>query len=284
MEKEIKNRLFTLNNGVKLPAIGYGSYLATANRGYETVLEALNSGYRYIDTAYFYMNEDEIGRAIKESGLKREELFIASKVWPSRFGYNETRKCFEESLSKLGTDYLDLYLLHWPKLNQSDNDWLIKMLESWSALEDLYKEGKIRAIGVSNFLPHHLKPLLKAAKVKPMVNQLELHAGYMQWKAVEYSRENDIQIQAWSPLGRGALLNNPLVVSMADKYGKSSAQILLKYLLDKDISIIPKASSSKRMIENSDIWDITLDETDTWKLDCMPETGFSGEHPDTVNF
>lgn len=278
------NKEFTLSNGVKLPAIVYGSYLSTTGRGYETVLDALNCGYRCIDTAYMYQNEKEIGRAIKEFGAKREDLFIASKVWPSRFGYEETRKCFEESLESLQTDYLDLYLIHWPKLNQKDEKWLSKMLDTWRAMEDLYEEGKIRAIGVSNFLPYHLKPLLDTAKVKPMVNQLELHAGYMQWKAVEYSKENNIQVQAWSPLGRGALLNVPLVVFLAGKYDKTPAQILLRYLLDKDIAILPKASSKERMLENLDLFDFDIEESDIWRLDCMPQIGFSGEHPDTVDF
>lgn len=280
----LDNPKFKLSNGLFLPAIGFGSYLSTVNFGEENILKAFASGYRYIDTAFFYHNEEEIGKAIKASGIKREELFLTSKVWPTRMGKEETEKCFEESLNALGTDYLDMYLIHWPKVSYKDEAWKEKMIETWRVLEKLYKEGKIKIIGLSNFLPHHIEPLLEVAEIKPMVDQLELHAGYMQAEAVKYLKRHGIVPQAWSPLGRGALLNNPLVTEIAAKYGKTNAQILLRYLFQKEISVIPKASSEERMVENKNIFDFFLQDEDVSKLNSMPETGFSGEHPDTRDF
>lgn len=283
-EFNLDNPTYTLENGVKIPAIGYGSFLSTEKGGYQTVLDALKCGYRYIDTAYFYKNEDEIGKAIKESGIKREDIFLCSKVWPTRMGYEETKLCFEDSCGSLGTDYIDLYLIHWPKKSQSDENWAELIKETWRAMEELYEQGRIKAIGLSNFLPHHIRPLLETAKIKPMVNQLELHAGYMQSETVKYCRTHNILVEAWSPLGRGAVLNNENVAAMAKKYQKSPAQILLKYLYQKQIVIIPKASSVERMNENKDIFDFYLSDDDVSILDCMPQTGFSGEHPDYVEW
>lgn len=275
---------YTLNNGLKIPAIGYGSFLATNENGYQTILDAIKCGYRYIDTAYFYKNEGDIGRAIEESGIKREELFICSKVWPTRMGYEETKRCFEDSCKSLGTDYIDLYLIHWPKKSQSDEHWVELIRETWRAMEDLYMEGKIKAIGLSNFLPHHIRALLESAKIMPAVNQLELHAGYMQCETVKFCKVHNILVEAWSPLGRGALLRNDNVEKLARKYQKTPAQILLKYLYQKQIVIIPKASDIERMKENKDIFDFYLSDDDVSILDCMPQTGFSGEHPDCVEW
>lgn len=278
------NPTYTLNNGVKIPAIGYGSFLSTRENGYQTVLDALKCGYRYIDTAYFYKNEDEIGKAMKESGVDREELFLCSKVWPTRMGYEETKRCFEDSCKSLGTDYIDLYLIHWPKKSQSDENWVELIRETWRAMEELYEEGKIKAIGLSNFLPHHIRPLLETAKILPAVDQLELHAGYMQCEAVKYCKAHDILVEAWSPLGRGALLQDETVARLAQKYQKSPAQILLKYLYQKQIVIIPKASGIERMNANKDIFDFYLSDDDVSILDSMPQSGFSGEHPDWVEW
>lgn len=275
---------FTLNNGVKLPMLGYGSFLSTVKDGKQTILDALECGYRYIDTAFFYKNEKEIGEAIKDSGIDRKELFLCSKVWPTRMGYEETKKCFEESCELLGTDYLDLYLIHWPKVSSTDENWVALMRDTWRALEDLYTGGRIRAIGLSNFLPHHIEPLLETARIKPMVDQLELHAGYMQSEAVRYLKRHGIVVQAWSPLGRGAVINDPVVVSIAEKYGKTPAQILLRFLVQKQIAVIPKASSRERMLANKDIFEFFLESEDVSMLNSLPETGFSGEHPDRVNW
>ena len=168
---------FKLKNGVVIPAVGYGSYLATREHP-QTVSLALEAGYRYIDTAKMYRNEEDIGKAIAQSGIRREDIFLCSKVWPTELGREKTLFSFEESCRKLGTDYLDMFLIHWPKNDPNDTDWLEKVRSSWGAMEELYEQGRIRAIGVSNFLPHHLMPLLMTARITPMVDQLELHVGY----------------------------------------------------------------------------------------------------------
>ncbi len=276
---------YVFDNGVVLPFVGFGSFMSTDNRGEDVILDAINCGYKYIDTAAFYNNEEQIGSAVKKSGVKREELFISSKVWPSEFGREKTLKSFEESCKKLGTDYLDMYLLHWPKENHTEGrdgncQWLDKVKESWAVLEELYDAGKIKVIGLSNFLPHHIRPLLETARIKPMIDQLELHVGYMQEYAVSFLKENGILPQAWSPLGRGSVLGDENVSYIAEKYGKSNAQILLRYLVQRGIPVVPKASSMERMKNNKDIYDFTISDDDMSFLSCLPQVGWSGEHPD----
>ena len=214
----MQQRAFQLQNGVLLPAIGFGTYKATDGNGKQAISDALETGYRYLDTASFYGNEGEIGEAVKESGIPREELFLASKVWKTEMGYEETKAAFAKSRERLQTDYLDLYLIHWPKKAPEDENWKVCLKETWLAMEELYEEGRIKAIGVSNFLPHHLEVILEDARIKPMVNQLELHVGYLQMAAVNYCREHDILVQAWSPLGRRRVLEEPVVLSFAEKY------------------------------------------------------------------
>ena len=271
---------FILDNGVIIPAVGYGSFLATESNGVDTIKDALDSGYRYIDTAKFYNNEEDIGRAIKEYGIPREELFLCSKVWPADLGSEWTLKSFEESCEKLGTDYLDMYLIHWPKEDPNDPDWFSKVADSWKVMEDLYMKGRIKAIGLSNFLPHHIKPLLEAARIRPMVDQLELHVGYMQEYTLAYLRQNGILPQAWSPLGRARVLSDERVTAVATKYGVSNAKLLLRYLIQRGIPVIPKASSKERMLENKDIFGFKISDEDISFLSCLPEFGYSGEHPD----
>lgn len=272
-------REFILPNGVSIPAVGFGSYLSTKN-GIQPVTDALETGYRYIDTAKFYENEAEIGEAIAGSGIPREEIFLCSKVWPTDLGRENTLNSFTESCRKLKTDYLDMYLIHWPKNEPDDPDWLKKVQQSWTAMEDLYEQGKVRVIGLSNFLPHHIRPLLKTARTRPMVDQLELHAGYMQEYALSYLRENGILPQAWSPLGRARLLQDPDIGKLAAKYGCTAAQLLLRYLNQRGIPVIPKASSKERMQENLDLFRFTISVDDLSFLSCLPERGWSGEHPD----
>ena len=254
--------------------------MATEGGGTDTIKAALAAGYRYIDTAKFYNNEDAIGCAIAESGIPREELFLCSKVWPADLGSEWTLKSFEESCAKLKTTYLDMYLIHWPKEDPKDPDWFSKVAESWKVMEDLYLEGRIRAIGLSNFLPHHIKPLLDVARIRPMVDQLELHVGYMQEYALAYLRREGILPQAWSPLGRARVLNDERVSAIADKYKVTNAQLLLRYLIQRGIPVIPKASSKERMLENKDIFGFKIPEEDISYLSCLPEFGYSGEHPD----
>ena len=273
---------FRLSNGVEIPAVGYGSYLSTEGNGKQTIIDALDAGYRYIDTAMFYQNEAEIGEALAEYDIKREELFLVSKVWHTMLGREKTLQSFEASLKALGTEYLDMFLIHWPMGPDKDTDWLALQTETWKLMEELYEAGRVRAIGLSNFLPHHIEPLIKNIKILPMLDQLELHVGYMQEYALNYLRSKGIVIQAWSPLGRARVLNDERVIAIAGKYGRSAAQILLRYLLDRDIAVIPKASSKERMKQNLDVFDFHLTDEEISFLSCIPETGWSGEHPDMM--
>ena len=273
---------FRLSNGVEIPAVGYGSYLSTEGNGKQTIIDALDAGYRYIDTAMFYQNEAEIGEALAEYDIKREDLFLVSKVWHTMLGREKTLQSFEASLKALGTDYLDMFLIHWPMGPDKDTDWLALQTETWKLMEELYEAGRVRAIGLSNFLPHHIEPLIKNIKILPMLDQLELHVGYMQEYALNYLRSKGIVIQAWSPLGRARVLNDERVLAIAEKHGRSAAQILLRYLLDRDIAVIPKASSKERMKQNLDVFDFHLTDEEISFLSCIPETGWSGEHPDML--
>lgn len=274
------NEYFVLSNGVKLPKIGYGTYKCTDGSDERIVRMALDAGYRMLDTAAIYKNEEYVGKAMKESGIPREDIFLTSKVWKTELGYEKTHGSFGESLERLQTDYLDLFLLHWPKPDPDCANWKELDRESWKFLEEMYHAGKVRAIGVSNFLPHHIEALLETAEVRPMVNQLELHVGYMQDTAVQFSKSLGIQVQAWSPLGRRRVMEEPIVIQMADKYGVTAAQFLLRFLLQQDICVIPKASSEDRMRQNLEIPKFEITSEDLYLLRCLPQTGWGGEHPD----
>lgn len=271
---------FVLPNGTAIPAVGYGSYLSTEKSGVQTIIDALEVGYRYIDTAQFYGNEEQIGEAIERSGIPREEIFLCSKVWHTDLGKEKTLRSFEESCRKLKTAYLDMYLIHWPKSDVDDEEWFEKVRDSWAAMEELYEQGKIKAIGLSNFLPHHIRPLLEVARIRPMVDQLELHVGYMQEYTLSYLRKEGILPQAWSPLGRAKLINDGIVSKIAAKYGCTNAALLLRYLNQRGIPVIPKASSKERMKENLNIFGFRISADDMSYLSSLPERGWSGEHPD----
>ncbi len=271
---------YIFDNGVVLPTIGYGSYMSTSDRGAAVIKDAIVCGYRYIDTASFYGNEELIGLAVTESDITRDELFIASKVWPTDLGREKTLQSFEESCRKLRTEHLDMLLIHWPKTDPNDENWIEKVRESWKVFEELYEEGRVRVIGLSNFLPHHIKPLLETAKIKPMVDQLELHAGYMQEYALAYLKDEGILPIAWSPLGRAKMIADEEITKIASKYGKTNAQVLLRYLIQRGIPVVPKASSIERMKENLDVFGFELSEEDISVLSCLPQSGWSGEHPD----
>lgn len=273
------NDCYTLNNGVKIPCIGFGTYKAATGNSADIILTAIEAGYRFFDTASFYETETYLAEAIERSGLKREEFFITSKVWKSEMGYQETLDAFERTLKNLNTDYLDLYLIHWPRPTL-DQEWKGICLDTWKAMEELYKAGKIRAIGLSNFLPHHLDVILQNCTVKPMVNQLEMNPGYTQEAAVNYSQANDILVQAWSPLGRQRVLQAKLLVELAEKYQVSPARICLRYELQKGINPIPKASAMERMKDNMNVFDFEISAEDMHKLNTLPQIGWSGEHPD----
>ena len=274
------SELFTLPQSMKVPAIGFGTYNAKGGDNLEMIKDAIEAGYRYFDTASLYGTERALGQAIKESGLPRELFFLASKAWTDEMGYEETKAACERSLNRLQTDYLDLYLIHWPKVNEEDTDWKERCQETWRAMEELVREGKVRAIGLSNFLPHHLDAILETATIKPAVNQLELHIGYSQEAAVAYTQSKGILVQAWSPLARGAMDNHPVISELARKYGKSKAQICLRFLYQKGIMPIVKSADKGRMLENMMIFDFELERADVQMLECMPQNTWQGEHPD----
>ncbi len=271
---------YKLNNGVEIPCIGFGTYKVTDAGGAEMIREAVKCGYRYFDTAAFYKNEEELGRALALSGIPRHEIFLSSKVWKTDMGAEGTRRSFEESLRKLHTDYLDLFLIHWPRPDLENKNWRGLLAETWKAMEDLYRAGKIRAIGVSNFLPHHLDVLSEVSKICPAADQLEFHPGYTQEAAVTYCREKGILVQAWSPLGRSRVLAHPLIQELSGKYKVSPAQLCIRYALQRGVLPLPKASEARRMRENQDVFAFEIEREDMHRITSMPPSGWSGEHPD----
>lgn len=277
---------FTLSNFVTIPSIGFGTYKTTDQRDESVILDALEAGYRHLDTASVYKNEDKIGQALQISGISRKELFLTSKVWKTDMGYESTLRAFRESIKKLHTDYLDLYLIHWPTINTSedwtDDSWRQRNRETWRALEKLYSEGLVRAIGVSNFLPHHLADLFETANERPMVNQLEYHPGYTQQYTVNFCRKHQILVEAWSPLGRTRIMQEPFFLELAKKYDKSVAQICLRFELQNGILPLPKASNLTRMKENLNVFDFEISQEDMYRILTLPQIGWSGEHPDRM--
>ena len=239
----------------------------------EAVKAAIKNGYRSIDTAAIYQNEEGVGKAIKESGVPREELFITSKVWNSDQGYETTLQAYETSLKKLGLEYLDLYLIHWPGKN--------KFKDTWRALEKLYNDGRVRAIGVSNFHIHHLEDLLTDAEIKPMVNQVEYHPHLTQKDLLAYCQKEGIQLEAWSPLKRGQLLDDPTINEIAKKYQKTPAQVILRWDLQTGVVTIPKSIKETRIIENADVFDFELTEEDIKGIDGLNKDERIGSNPDT---
>ena len=273
---------FSLSNGISIPAIGYGTYRVTDHNAEALIQTALQCGYRHIDTARMYGNEAEVGNAIRHAGISRSDLFLTTKVWKTCLSYDDTLRSVEASLRDLGVTYLDLCLLHWPIPEKDREQWREKDLSAWRALERLYAEKVLRAIGVSNFLPHHLMPLLAKAEIKPMVNQLEFHPGYCQPYAVSFCQAHQIQVEAWSPLGRTRVLEEPLILELAKTYGKSPAQICLRFALDQRVLPLPKSSSAQRMQENLDVFDFSLSLEDISRLMTLPQLGWGGIQPDSL--
>ena len=274
------NKIYTLTNGIQMPAVGFGTYKAADGKSADIIKKAIESGYRYFDTASFYGTETYLAEAIRQSGLPREDFFIASKLWKTEMGYENAKAAFRRTLDNLDTDYLDLYLIHWPLPEPGYENWKELDRETWRALEELYAEGKIRAIGLSNFLPHHAENILAECTVRPAVDQIEYHPGYSQEAAVQYCKENGILVQAWSPIGRSRILKDPLVCELAAKYRVSPAQICLKFAVQRGIVPLPKSSSPERMKQNMDLFSFEMDQEDIWRLATMPQSGWSGEHPD----
>ena len=272
-----------LANGVNIPCIGFGTWQVPNDSPLvSAVTSALQLGYRSFDTAQIYGNASALGRALREGEVPREELFLTSKIWVTHRHPEGVHRAFSEMLDQLKTNYLDMLLIHWPCAQGEPMIWQSVNVGTWRALEDLYLEGRVRAIGVSNFLPHHLVPLLARARIAPMINQLELHPGYPQNAAVNFCLKHNIPIQAWSPLGRGMLLRNPLIHSIAQKHKVTPAA--LRWCLQHGFMPIVKALDMGHQKQNLDVFSFILDAVSMKELDSMPQTAFSGLHPDTVTF
>lgn len=262
-----------LHNGVKMPYFGLGVYkVEEGNEVIDSVKTALEVGYRAIDTAALYENEEGVGKAIKASGIPRKEIFVTTKVWNTDHGYEKTLKAFDKSISKLGLDYVDLYLIHWPGKDT--------FLDTWRALEKLYRDGRVRAIGVSNFKPHHLQTLMEHSEEKPVINQVELHPYFQQKDLREFCKQHDIVVEAWSPLGRGQVLDDPVLAEIGKKYGKTPAQVTLRWHLQNDIVIIPKSVTPSRIKENADIFDFELTAEDMEQIDQLDKNTRLFKDPD----
>lgn len=268
---------FTLHNGVKMPYFGLGVYLSEDGAEVINAVKwALESGYRHIDTAAIYKNEEGVGEGISKSGIEREEIFVVSKVWNSDQGYESTLKAFNDSLERLGLDYLDLYLIHWPVAE--------KYKETWKALEHLYAEGKVKAIGVSNFMQHHLEDLLSEAQIVPMVNQMEFHPYLVQQELLDFCKKHKIQYEAWSPMMQGKIFEMDEFKQLAQKYNKTIAQIVLRWDIQKGVVTIPKSSKKERIIANSQIFDFAISKEDMLIIDRLHKGQRFGPDPDNFDF
>lgn len=270
----------TLSNGIKMPQLGYGVYQVSKDECERCVLDALKVGYRHIDTAQSYFNEEEVGNAIVKSGIPREEIFLTTKVWIEHYGYEEAKKSVYESLRKLKTDYIDLMLLHQP---------FSDYYGAWRALEELYAEGKLKAIGISNFYPDRMVDICSFAKIKPMVNQVETHPHNQQIEAQEWMKKYGVQIEAWAPFGegRGGLFTNETIAKIAAKYNKTVAQVILRWELQRGIVVIPKSVHIERMQENFDVFDFELSDEDMAimaSLDKKQSSFFSHYDPNMVEW
>jgi len=280
-----QNSTYKLSNGVEIPCIGFGMWQTPDNEvGVNSVRSALQAGYRHIDTAQAYRNEDCVGKAWRESKIPREELFITTKIWNESHGYDLVMKSFENSLKQLETSYVDLLLIHWPNPVMFRDRWEAANAETWKAMEELYEAGKVRAIGISNFRKHHIDALLQTAKVKPMVNQIRLCPGETQDEVVEYSRAQGMLLEAYSPLGTGKIFDVPEMKALAEKYRRSIAQICIRWSLQRGYLPLPKSVTPSRIEENLKVFDFELEDADVQKIANLTGcVGFSGD-PDQMPF
>lgn len=269
--------VYTLKNGVEMPIIGLGVYKAEdGGQVKDAILAAIDAGYRHIDTASFYGNEKGVGEAIRASDVSRDSLFITTKVWNDDLGYEETLKAFEISMDNLGLDYLDLYLIHWPIEG--------RYTEAWKAMEKLYADGRVKAIGVSNFHRQHLEEVFSMCRIKPMVNQLEYHPHLAQKEMHEFCKMHGIQLEAWAPLKRGGLFEEPIIQALVEKHGKTPAQIILRWDIQNRVSTIPKSVTPSRIQENIDVFDFELSDADMKKIDSLDSNQRMGKNPDNFSF
>ncbi|MFI8528986.1 aldo/keto reductase [Streptomyces aquilus] len=267
----------TLNNGIEIPQLGFGVFQVPDPETAAAVTSALEAGYRSIDTAAIYGNEAGVGQALAASGIARDELFVTTKLWNADQGYDATLKAFDASLAKLGLDFVDLYLIHWPTPARD------LYRESWRAIERLAGEGRVRAAGVSNFQPAHLRRLLDGSPLVPAVNQVELHPGLQQRELRELHAESGIVTEAWSPLAQGAVLGEPVLTSIAERYGKSPAQVVLRWHLQLGNVVIPKSVTPSRIRENADVFDFALTDEEMTAIAGLDRGLRTGPHPDTLN-
>lgn len=275
---------FELNDGNKLPAIGFGTFQIPADITAHAVKTAIDIGYRHIDGAAIYRNEPEVGIGLKRSGINRDSVFVTSKLWNSHRGFKQAIEACDKTLLDLGLEYLDLYLIHWPANSNQFPQWEELNYDSWRALESLQHAGKVKSIGVSNFLHHHLESLLKNASIIPSVNQIEIHPGHQQLELRRWCQANNILIEAWSPLAQGRILQIDTITQISEKYQKTPAQICLRWSIQHGLLPLVKTISENRMSDNIHIWDFTIDLEDMERLDMITPQGYSGYHPDTVQF
>jgi len=275
---------YKLYNGVEIPCVGLGTWQSKDEVARISVLSALSHEYRLIDTAAAYGNERGVGAGIKDSGLKREEIFVTSKLRNADHGYKSTLYAFDLTMSKLGLDYLDLYLIHWPNPVQYRTTWKKAMQDTWKAMEELYEAGKIRAIGISNFMPHHIEALMETAKIKPMVNQLKLCPGITQQETVDYCSDNNIIVEAYSPFGTGTIFSSPEMKQMAQKYNKTIGQLCLRWCLQMGFVSLPKSANPMRIKDNAQIFDFEIEKTDMDIISALEGSCGSAPDPDNILF
>lgn len=279
---------FKLSNGVLIPCVGFGTWQAEEGElCVKTINSALKAGYRHFDTAARYGNEVSVGKTLREhianGGAKREDIFLTTKVWASERGYDKTMKAFDESLKRLGLDYVDLYLIHWPASPNKFANFNDINADTWKALVDLYKQGRVKAIGVSNFKVYHLMPLMDF-EIKPMVNQIEYHPGLNQEEIVSFCQNNGIQVAGWSPLGRGNLKDHELIVKIAHEVNKSPAQVMLRWCLQHDVLPLPRSLNAERMKQNTELFDFSLSQEHMAAIDGITGVWDSGCDPDHVEW
>ncbi|MBO7424762.1 MAG: aldo/keto reductase [Clostridiales bacterium] len=280
-----QNSTYKLSNGVEIPCIGFGMWQTPDNEvGVNSVLSALKAGYTHIDTAQAYRNEDCVGKAIQQSGVNRDDIFITTKIWNDCHSYDLVMSSFAESLKNINTSYVDLLLIHWPNPAPFRDRWQEANAETWRAMEDLYKEGKVRAIGISNFRKKHIDALLETAEIKPMVNQIRLCPGETQDETVDYSRSQGMILEAYSPLGTGKIFDVPEMKVLAEKYGKSIAQICVRWSLQRGYLPLPKSVTPSRIEENLKVFDFELEESDVALIAGLTGCVGLSEDPDTMPF
>lgn len=283
------NAAYTLSNGVRIPAIGLGTWQTPdGETAVAAVSHAIACGYRHIDAAAVYANEQSVGEGIRkglsDTGLRREDIFVTSKVWNTERGYDNTLAAFEKTRTDLGLDYLDLYLIHWPAVERQFRNARELNAGTWRAMEELYKAGKVRSIGVSNFYPHHLRDLMEDCSLSPMVNQIEFHPGFMQDDVVSFCKANGILVEAWGPLGTGRMLSNETLLTVASRYGRSVAQLCIRWALQNGTLPLPKSVTLSRIEENLRSDDFVISAEDMSLINAMPYCGGSGLNSDEIDF